>query len=70
MRPVAAGPVVRRHLILVTLIRRMTISIESLEAFCCDQKLFAHFSETGAAIFTIEQVQYGGHDHPHRSIFD
>ena len=31
-----------------------------------DQKLSAHFSEAGAAIFAIEQVEYGGHDHPRR----
>lgn len=70
MRRAAAGLAVRLRLVLVTLIRRMTIGIESFEALSCDQKLFAHFSETGAAIFTIEQVKYGGHDHPHRSIFD
>lgn len=42
---------------------------ESVGAFGCDQKLFPHFSEAGAAIFTIEQVQYDGHDRPHRLTF-
>ena len=40
------------------------IRVESFSAFRCDQKLFSHLSETGAAIFTIEQLEYGGHDHP------
>ena len=41
--------------LIVTLIRMM-MRFESFRAFSCDQKLFPHFSETGAAIFTIEQV--------------
>jgi len=44
------------------------IRCDSFSALSCDQKLFAHLSETGAAIFTIEQVENGGHDHPHRLI--
>ena len=31
-----------------------------------EQKLFAHFSEAGAAVFTIDQVEYGGHGCPRR----
>jgi len=27
-----------------------------------DQKLFPHFGEAGAAVFAVEQVEYGGHD--------
>jgi hypothetical protein len=54
----------------VTLIRWMMIRFSSVGAFSCDQQLFPHFSEAGAAIFTIEQVQYGGHDHPHRLTLD
>lgn len=56
MRRAAAGLAVRLRPILVTLIHRMTIRFKSFRAFSCDQKLLAHFSETGAAIFTIEQV--------------
>jgi len=29
-------------------------------------KLFAHLGEAGAAIFLVEQFEYGGHRHPHR----
>ncbi|MBB4363498.1 hypothetical protein GGD65_004543 [Bradyrhizobium sp. CIR18] len=29
-----------------------------------NQKLFPHFSEAGAAVFAIEQVEYGGHGPP------
>ncbi|WP_187435731.1 hypothetical protein [Bradyrhizobium hipponense] len=31
-----------------------------------DQKLLPHFSEAGAAVFSIEQVEYGGHRCPRR----
>jgi len=34
----------------------MTMRFESFRTFDCDQKLLAHFSEAGAAIFTIEHV--------------
>jgi hypothetical protein len=27
-----------------------------------DQKLFPHFGEAGAAVFAVEEVEYGGHD--------
>jgi hypothetical protein len=27
-----------------------------------DQKLLPHFGEAGTAVFTVEQVEYGGHD--------
>jgi hypothetical protein len=48
-------------------IRRIVIPhVWSFRAFSWDQKLLSHFSEAGAAIFTIEQVEYGGHRHPHR----
>ncbi len=32
------------------------IRFESFRALSCDQELFPHFSEAGAAILTIEQV--------------
>ena len=41
---------------IVALLRRTMIRFERFIAFSFDQKLFAHFSKTGAAIFTIEQV--------------
>ena len=44
------------HPVVVTPIGRMMIRVQSFAAFSCDQKLFSHFSETGAAIFTIEQL--------------
>lgn len=48
-------------------IRRVVIPhLWSFRAFSCDQKLLSHLSEAGAAILTIEQVEYGGHRHPHR----
>ncbi len=56
--------------LIVVLLRRMMIRFASFRALSCDQKLLAHLGETGAAIFTIEQVQYGGHDHPHRLTFN
>ncbi|WP_164719121.1 hypothetical protein [Bradyrhizobium sp. LVM 105] len=54
------------RLIVVTPICRMMIRVQRASAFSRDQKLFPHFSKTGATIFSIEQLEYGGHDHPHR----
>ena len=56
MRHAATGLAVCVRPIIVTLIRRMIICVESFGTFSSDQKLFPHFSETGAAIFTIEQL--------------
>jgi hypothetical protein len=42
--------------LIVTLIRKMMMRFGSFRALSCDQKLFPHFSEAGAAIFTIEHV--------------
>jgi hypothetical protein len=36
----------------------------SFRTLAGDQKLFPHLSKTSTAKFEIEQVQYGGHDHP------
>ena len=33
-----------------------------------DQKLFPHFGEAGAAVFAVEEVEYGGHDRTPRLI--
>jgi hypothetical protein len=33
-----------------------------LMAVSRDQKLFPHFGEAGAAVFAVEEVEYGGHD--------
>lgn len=49
-----------------TLISRIVVRLSDFRIFTRDQQLFPHFSETGAAIFDVEQVEYGGHDHPHR----
>jgi hypothetical protein len=35
---------------------RIVSRLEELRMFAREQKLFPHFSEAGAAIFTIEQV--------------
>lgn len=51
-----------------TLISRIVVRLSDFRIFTRDQQLFPHFSETGAAIFDVEQVEYGGHDHPHRLI--
>ncbi|BAC52777.1 bll7512 [Bradyrhizobium diazoefficiens USDA 110] len=69
-RHAATGLALYVRPLIVTLVRRMIMRFESFRAFSCDQQLFPHFSEAGAAIFTIEQVQYGGHDPPHRLTFD
>lgn len=66
MRHAATGLALGVRPLIVLLMRRMIIRFVSFRAFSCDQKLFPHFSEAGAAIFTIEQVEYGGHDPPHR----
>jgi hypothetical protein len=42
--------------LIVTLIRKMMMRFGSFRALSYDQKLFPHFSEAGAAIFTIEHV--------------
>jgi hypothetical protein len=70
IRRAATGLALCVRPLIVTLIRSLMMHFASFGAFSRDQKLFPHFSEAGAAIFTIEQVQYGGHDHPHRLIFD
>ena len=70
MRQAETGLAMCVRPLIVNLIRRMMMRFESFGAFSRDQKLFAHFSETGATIFTIEQVLYGGHDHPHRLTLD
>jgi len=44
------------RLVIVTPICRTMIRVQRLSAFSRDQKLFAHFSKTGATIFTIEQL--------------
>lgn len=49
-----------------TLVSRIAVRLSDFRIFTRDQQLFPHFSETGAAIFDVEQVEYGGHDHPHR----
>jgi len=49
-----------------TLICRIIIRLWDLRSFTRDQKLFPHFSEAGAAVFAIEQVEYGGHGCPRR----
>lgn len=49
-----------------TLISRTVVRLSDFRILAHDQQLFPHFSETGAAIFDVEQVEYGGHDHPHR----
>jgi hypothetical protein len=55
IRRAATGLALCVRPLIVTLIRMM-MRFESFRAFSCDQKLFPHFSEAGAAIFTIEQV--------------
>jgi hypothetical protein len=55
IRRAATGLALCVRPLIVTLIRMM-MRFESFSAFSCDQKLFPHFSEAGAAIFTIEQV--------------
>jgi hypothetical protein len=45
---------------------RIAIGVRNFTALRPDQKLFAHFGETGTAIFAVEQVEYGRHDRPLR----
>jgi hypothetical protein len=45
---------------------RIAIGVRNFTALRPDQKLFAHFGETGTAIFAVEQVEYGWHDRPLR----
>ena len=33
-----------------------------------EQELFPHFGEAGSAIFLIQEIEYGGHNHPRRFI--
>ncbi|WP_210183972.1 hypothetical protein, partial [Bradyrhizobium neotropicale] len=47
-------------------ISRIAIRLQEFRSFAREQKLFPHFSEASAAIFAIEQLEYGGHGHPHR----
>lgn len=49
-----------------TLISRIAVRLSDFRIFTRDQQLFPHFCETSAAIFDVEQVEYGGHGHPHR----
>ncbi|MGY4496746.1 hypothetical protein ACVWYH_000673 [Bradyrhizobium sp. GM24.11] len=49
-----------------TMISRIVVPLADFRIFTRDQQLLPHFSETGTAIFDVEQVEYGGHDHPHR----
>ncbi|WGD54613.1 hypothetical protein QA641_12250 [Bradyrhizobium sp. CB1650] len=51
---------------IATLIGRIAIRLQDFRSFARDQKLPPHFSEARAAIFAIEQLEYGGHGHPHR----
>ncbi|MBB4366172.1 hypothetical protein GGD66_007919 [Bradyrhizobium sp. CIR48] len=40
------------------------IGLQAFRTLSGNQKLFPHFSEAGAAVFAIEQVEYGGHGAP------
>ncbi|WP_187435917.1 hypothetical protein [Bradyrhizobium hipponense] len=56
------------HPINPTLIGSVGIAIRlwDFRTLTRDQKLFPHFSETGTAVFSIKQVEYGGHRCPRR----
>ncbi|WP_445217846.1 hypothetical protein ACKWRH_38825 [Bradyrhizobium sp. Pa8] len=56
MRHAATGLALCVRPLIVTLIRKMMMRLGSFRALSYDQKLFPHFSEAGAAIFTIEHV--------------
>jgi hypothetical protein len=68
IRQAANDFVLRAWPVDATLISRIAIRFQDFRAFSRHQKLPSHFSEAGAAIFAVEQVEYGGHDHPHRLI--
>jgi hypothetical protein len=40
----------------------IAIRFRDLMALSREQKLFPHFGEAGAAVFAVEQVEYGRHD--------
>ena len=56
IRHAATGLALCVRPLIVTLIRKMMMRFGSFRALSYDQKLFPHFSEAGAAIFTIEHV--------------
>ncbi len=43
-------------------ITRVAIRHRNFRALIRDQKLFPHFGKAGAAVFAVEEVEYGGHD--------
>jgi hypothetical protein len=46
----------------------IAIRFRNFLALSPDQKLFPHFGEACTAIFSVKQVEYGGHDQT--SLFD
>jgi len=40
----------------------VAIRHRNFRALIRDQKLFPHFGKAGAAVFAVEEVEYGGHD--------
>ncbi len=57
IRYTVTGLAVCLHSLIVTLLHgMMVVPFESVRVSSCNRKLFTHFGEAGAAIFTIEQV--------------
>src|SRR5258708_19650885 len=49
-------------------ITRVAIRHRNFRALIRDQKLFPHFGKAGAAVFAVEEVEYGGAD-PNPPVF-